>query len=175
MTEIDPNITIEDLEPDPGSGTTIRINPPSGDRRVHAFARLAVVVDRATSTEIPLHEVPASAARIQVHARPPEPTGAISRLRHEASEALALAEVEHAAALADSHDRWQAVHEQEQRMAEIVEEEAAALRAFELIRDTRRNADRALRQARNEGEAASRRCLITSRILEESRIRADRL
>ena len=57
----------------------------------------------------------------------------------------------------------------------MADEEAAALRAFELIRDACRNAERGLRQARNDGEEASRRCQVTSRVLDGARMRADRL
>jgi hypothetical protein len=165
-----------DLDPqDPRPSATIRINPPAGDRQVHAFARLAAVVDRASATEIPTRDEPWPGAGIQVHSRPPEVPGRVDRLRHEAFAGLERAEAEHAEALEQSRNSWQDVHDREQQIARMAEEEAAALRAFELIRDVRRNAERGLRQARTDGEDASRRCLITSRVLDGARLRADRL
>jgi hypothetical protein len=173
MTELFDQVSIED--PDPRSSATIRINPPMGDRRVHAFARLAAVVDRAGATEIPSTDEQWSSAGIQVHARPPEPRGPGGRLREEAMALLERAEADHVAALEHSRTCWEGVHDREQQIAHMAEEEAAALRAFELLRDARRNAERALRQARSDGEDASRRCLITSRVLDGARMRADRL
>ncbi len=120
-------------------------------------------------------EPPVSDAGILVHARPPEPSGSGPRIRQEALDVLAQAEADHEAALDQSRRCWQAVHEIEEQAAGIMAEESAALRAFELIRDSRRNAERNLRQARTEGEAASQHCLITSRLLDGARIRAERL
>jgi hypothetical protein len=133
------------------------------------------VVDRVPTTEVPTSDPPASDAGILVHTRPPEPNGSGARLRQEALEALTGAEADHDAALDHSRRCWQTVRETEDQVARVTAEEAAALRAFELIRETRRNAERTLRTARSEGETANRRLLITSRLLEGARIRAERL
>ncbi len=174
MAELFDQVSIEDPD-DPPSSATIRINPPMGDRHVHAFARLAAVVDRAGSTKIPSQGEPWAGGGIEVHARPPEPRGPSGRLRDEAIALLEQAEADHTAALEHSRTCWQDVHERERHIAQMADEEAAALRAFELIRDARRNAERGLRQARNDGEEASRRCQVTSRVLDGARMRADRL
>lgn len=175
MTEIDARFSLEDPGPEPGPAPTIRINPPVGGRQVQAFARLAAVVDRAGTIEVPPVDAPDPDAAILVHARPPEPSGSAARIREEAFAALVRAEAEHAAALEHSRECWQQVHDREHETARITEEEAAALRTFELLRESRRNAERAVRQARTDGEEASRCCLTAARILEEARIRADRL
>ena len=175
MTEIDPHIVvIEDLDAGDDESTTIRVPLPSGPADVRAFARLAEVVHRVPTTEIPADELTIADAGILVHSRPPEPSGPGPRLRQEAMEALAQAESGHEAALAHSHRCWQTVHEREEHVAGLVAEESAALRAFELLRDTRRDAERTLRQARAEAEAASQHSLITSRLLDGARIRAER-
>ncbi len=174
MAELDPPMPIEELD-DRRPSPTIRINPPVGDRQVQAFARLAAVVDRATLTEVPPAQSAPSEAGIHVHSRPPEPTGSSARVRQEAVEALATADADHRAALEHSRICWQEVHDREEQVERISDDEAAALRAFELLRENRRNAERALRQARSDGDDASHRCLITSRVLENARIRADRL
>lgn len=153
----------------------IRVNPAPESRRVVAFDRLAAVVGRVPSTEVPIGEPPVSEAGILVHTRPPEANGTRARTRQEAIDALAQAEADHDAALVESRQAWELVHETEEKVAHATEEEAAALRAFELVRDTRRNAERVLRQARITGEAANQRCLATSRLLDNARIRAERL
>ena len=86
MAELFDQVSIEDPD-DPPSSATIRINPPMGARHVHAFARLAAVVDRAGSTEIPSQDEPWAGGGIEVHARPPEPRGPSGRLRDEAIRA----------------------------------------------------------------------------------------
>jgi hypothetical protein len=174
MTEIDPRFA-EDAGPADGPSPTIRINPAVGAREVQAFARLAAVVGRATEIEIPDAAPSRSEAEIHVHARPPEPHGSAARIRQDAFAALAQAEAEHTAALEHSRNCWQDVHDRDQHTARIAEDEAAALRSFELLRENRRAAERAVRQARSDSEEASRRCITAARILEEARIRADRL
>ncbi len=175
MSTIDPGLRTDDPGPEPERSPTIRINPAGGARQVQAFARLAAVVDRAATIEVPRTDVPASDAGIHVHARPPEPSGSAARIRQEAFAALARAEAEHAAALEHSRNCWQDVHDREQQTARVAEDEAAALRTFELLRESRRSSERAVRQARVDSEGASRRCITAARILEEARIRADRL
>jgi hypothetical protein len=142
----------------------IRVNPAPEKRRVVAFDRLAAVVGRVSTTEVPVGDPAPSDAGILVHARPPEPNGTRARTRQEALDALALAAAAHEAALDESRRSWELVHETEQKVARATEDEAAALRAFELVCDGRRNAERVLRSARS-----------TSRLLDSARIRAERL
>ncbi len=175
MTETDPSIVlIDDLVVDDRESTTIRVPLPSGPADVRAFARLAEVVHRVAATEIPTDELSIGDAAILVHARPPEPSGPGPRLRQEALDALAQAESDHEAALAQSHRCWEAVHEREEQATGLIAEESAALRAFELLRDSRRDAERSLRRARADAEAASQHSLITSRLVDGARIRAER-
>ncbi|HEY3724149.1 MAG TPA: hypothetical protein VGN59_12420 [Acidimicrobiia bacterium] len=178
MSKIDPGLRREDPGSEPDGAQpppTIRINPVGGAREVQAFARLAAVVDRAGTVEVPRIESPEPEAAIHVHTRAPEPSGSATRIRQEAFAALARAEAEHTAALEHSRNCWQDVHDREQQTARIAEDEAAALRTFELLRESRRSSERAVRQTRVDSEEASRRCLTTARILEEARMRADRL
>lgn len=176
VSELIPRIVpIEDPDTADDEPKTIRVTPPSGSRQVRAFARLAAVVDRVPTTEVPTSDASPADAGILVHARPPEPKGPRSRLRHEALDALAKAEGDHEAALEQSRQCWQTVHEAEEQVEQVTAEEAAALRAFELIRESRRSAERLLRQARVEGELANQRCRITSRLLDGARIRAERI
>ena len=175
MTEPDPHIVlIDDLDVGDDESTTIRVPLPAKPADVRAFARLAEVVHRVPTTEIPTDELRSGDAGILVHTRPPEPSGPGPRLRKEALDALAQAESGHEAALAHSHRCWQTAHEREEQAAGLIAEESAALRAFELLRDSRRNAEQKLRQARAEAEAAGQQCLITSRVLDGARIRAER-
>jgi hypothetical protein len=188
VTEPQPRIVpifdFDDLdEPDTGAGTstgdegrtTIRVNPAPESRRVTAFDTLAAVVGRVPTTEVPAGAPPDADPGILVHARPPEPNGSRVRLRQEAVDALDQAQADHAAALEESRRCWESVHDTERRVAQAAEDEAAALRAFELLRDGRRNAERDLRLARAAGESANQRCLATSRLLDSARIRAERL
>ncbi len=177
MEEPDPRVVLigdGDLDDDVDQSGTIRVAPPSGPRHVMAFERLAAVVQRVPTTEVPTVEPPDDDAGILVHTRLPEPRGPGPRLRQEALDALVQAESGHEAALAHSHECWQVVRECEDEAARLLAEESAALRAFELLRDGRRNAERTLRQARAEAEAAGQHCLITSRLLDGARIRAER-
>jgi hypothetical protein len=175
VTETEPHIVlIDDLDVVDDESTPIRVPLPSGPRQVSAFARLAEVVHRVPMTEVPSDEPTVGDPGILVHTRPPEPSGPGPRLRQEALDALTEAEAGHEAAVAHSHERWQTVHECERQAADMIAEEAAALRKFELLRDSRRIAERTLRQARAEAEAASQHCLTTSRVLDGARIRAER-
>ena len=65
MTEIDARFSLEDPGPESGPAPTIRINPPVGGRHVQAFARLAAVVDRAGTIEVPPVDDPEPDAAIR--------------------------------------------------------------------------------------------------------------
>ena len=67
------------------------------------------------------------------------------------------------------------MHERVQQLAAVTAEEASAFVALKVIRDRRRIADRELRRARYEADAASHRGVVTSRDLEDARHRAVRL
>lgn len=172
---------LDDLGDDPGeidaaesTPATIVVRPPFGSRQVRAFARLAAVVDRVPSTEVPT-EAPASDPGISVHTRPSHPDGSTARLRQEAIDALAEKQGEHEAAVDHARVCWEAVHELEDRVARARDEEEGALRAYELLRDGRRSIERKLRLARADAEIANQRRLVSSRSLDAARIRAERL
>jgi hypothetical protein len=152
--------------------TTIRVQLPAEPRRIRAFNRLADVVDRAYAAEVPA-EPQVDGPTFAIYARPPEGERS-GRLEVDARAALAHADAVHDAAIAESHRCWDEVHARQAEVAQLVEEERAALRAFELLRDSRRRAERRLREARAEGDDASRRCVIASQVRETARIRAER-
>jgi hypothetical protein len=168
-------VPTDDSDPAADDSPPVRVTPRPGSRQVQAFARLAAVVGRVPSTEVPASEPEVPDPGILVHTRPAEVDRSRSRLRQEALDAHAAASADHEAALAESRRLWRAVHEADDRVARLVAEEAEALREFEELRDRRRNAERVLRQARAQGEAANHRCTLTSRVLDAARIRAERL
>jgi hypothetical protein len=166
-----PSVHGETTEAD--APTTIRVQRSDTPHRIQAFNRLADVVDRAYSAEVPA-EPPPETSTFVVYARPPEGRRPGSP-DLDARDALARAEAEHEAAIAESHRCWEQVHALQDEVARLAEEERAALRAFELAREGRRRAERRLREARAESDEASRRCVIASQVRETARIRAERL
>lgn len=180
MIEADrPDLRTETAADGHGTRATRVIRPSdeaAGARKVEAFAWLAAVVDRATQMEV-RPESPESIGEpvMVVHARPADPEGPRARLRRGAIEGFERAEASHRETIAKARRRWLAVRDQEQRVADVAEEAARALAVLEAIRERRKGAERELRRARGEAEAASRQELVTSRLLEDARYRAERV
>ncbi|MGZ8766367.1 MAG: hypothetical protein ACXW2C_11835 [Acidimicrobiia bacterium] len=141
-----------------------------------AFASLAAVVEHAATIEVPdKTETAGREPCVVVHPYGPEPGGSYERRKRETLDALLRAEAAHGEALDQADAWWKVMHEREQRLAVVTAEEASAFVAWEVIRERRRIAERELRRARHEAEAASHRGVVTSRDLEDARHRAARL
>jgi hypothetical protein len=141
-----------------------------------AFAFLAAIVEHAATIEVP--DKAGTAGRepsVVVHPYGPEPGGSYERRKRETLDALLRAEEAHGEALDQADEWWKVMHEREQRLAVVTAEEASAFVALEVIRERRRIAERELRRARHEAEAASHRGVVTSRDLADARHRAARL